>query len=106
MSENQSASKRFFVVEDHTLTNRGIRELLSERGGFECAGFAFSKAEYLEQFALLSECAELPDVLILDLSLRGGKRNRRSSRRKGGLSRRESPGVFDVPKARHYLGCA
>ena len=23
----------FFVVEDHTLTNRGIRELIQEQGG-------------------------------------------------------------------------
>lgn len=35
----------FFVVEDHTLTNRGIRELISERGRYSCCGYAFSKNE-------------------------------------------------------------
>ena len=34
----------FFVVEDHTLTNRGIRELIGERSRFTCIGYAFSKS--------------------------------------------------------------
>lgn len=60
---------KFFVVEDHTLTNRGIRELIGERSRFTCAGFAFSKTECLEKLYELAEEAELPDIIILDLFL-------------------------------------
>ena len=59
----------FFVIEDHTLTNRGIRELLSERSNYCCRGFAFSKSESLEKLCVLADKNELPDVLILDLFL-------------------------------------
>ena len=60
---------KFFVVEDHTLTNRGIRELIGERSRFTCEGFAFSKTECLEKLNELAEEAELPDIIILDLFL-------------------------------------
>lgn len=40
----------FFVVEDHTLTNRGIRELISDHGRYSCCGYAFSKNECTENF--------------------------------------------------------
>lgn len=59
----------FFVIEDHTLTNRGIRELLSERSNYCCRGFAFSKSESMEKLCVLADKNELPDVLILDLFL-------------------------------------
>ena len=59
----------FFVVEDHTLTNRGIRELIGERSRFTCVGFAFSKTECLEKLSGLAEEAKLPDIIILDLFL-------------------------------------
>lgn len=59
----------FFVIEDHTLTNRGIRELISERSNFVCFGYAFSKSESLEKLKELSKEAKLPDILILDLFL-------------------------------------
>lgn len=59
----------FFVIEDHTLTNRGIRELISERSNFVCCGYAFSKSESLEKLKELSKEAKLPDILILDLFL-------------------------------------
>lgn len=61
-------SKTFFVAESCTLTNRGIRDFLSEQGGFECAGFAFSKSECIQKIAGLSESKNFPDILILDLS--------------------------------------
>ena len=60
---------KFFIVEDHTLTNRGIRELIGERSRFTCVGYAFSKSEYLEKLKELEEEAELPDIIILDLFL-------------------------------------
>ena len=59
----------FFVVEDHTLTNRGIRELICERSKYSCIGYAFSKAESLEKLAELSKEKRLPDIIILDLFL-------------------------------------
>jgi len=60
---------RFFVVEDHTLTNRGIRELLLGRDLYDCVGYAFTKSESLEILCKLSETKALPDILILDLFL-------------------------------------
>lgn len=59
----------FFVVEDHTLTNRGIRELLLEQDIFLCKGYAHSKDETLQKINTLSESQNLPDILILDLFL-------------------------------------
>ena len=59
----------FFVVEDHTLTNLGIRELLSQRTGFECSGFASSRGEALEKLSELFEQGKTPDILLLDLFL-------------------------------------
>ena len=59
----------FFVVEDHTLTNRGIRELIQERKRYSCSGYAFSKSECLEKLYELAKDSKLPDILILDLFL-------------------------------------
>ena len=59
----------FFVVEDHTLTNRGIREMLSDRSRYSCIGYAYSKAESLEQLNELASESKLPNILILDLFL-------------------------------------
>lgn len=59
----------FFVVEDHTLTNRGIRQLLLERTGFTCIGYAHSKDETFKKFSELFESGTLPDILTLDLVL-------------------------------------
>lgn len=63
------SDKKFFVVEDHTLTNLGIRELLESKDGFFCSGFAFGKAETIEKLSELSDSGSLPDILILDLFL-------------------------------------
>lgn len=62
-------NKTFFIVEDHTLTNRGIRELLREKKNYECVAYAFSKTEALEKFEELYKEKILPDILILDLFL-------------------------------------
>ena len=59
----------FFVVEDHTLTNLGIRELLSAQEGFSCAGSALSREEALAKLTALSERKSLPDLVLLDLFL-------------------------------------
>ena len=59
----------FFVVEDHTLTNRGIRELISERGRYSYCRYAFSKNECIKKLYELAKESRLPDILILDLFL-------------------------------------
>lgn len=63
------SDKKIFVVEDHTLTNLGIRQLLESKDGFFCSGFAFRKAETIEKLSELSDSGSLPDILILDLFL-------------------------------------
>ena len=59
----------FFVIEDHSLTNLGIRQLLMEQSGFECMGFAFKTDEAMQKLSELSETNKLPQILILDLFL-------------------------------------
>ena len=59
----------FFVVEDHTLTNLGIRQLLLEEPDFSCAGFASNSDEAISKLSALSESCGLPKILILDLFL-------------------------------------
>lgn len=59
----------FFVIEDHPLTNLGIRQLLLEQPDFSCSGFASKKDEALQKLSDLSENNEFPEVLILDLFL-------------------------------------
>lgn len=59
----------FFVIEDHTLTNLGIRQLLTEQSGFDCMGFAFKTDEALQKLSELSQKNSLPQILILDLFL-------------------------------------
>ena len=59
----------FFVVEDHSLTNLGIRQFFNERPNFNCCGFASEKEEALQKFKELEANGKLPDILILDLNL-------------------------------------
>ena len=58
-----------FVVEDHSLTNLGIRQFFSEKSNFNCCGFASERDEAIEKLAELSQTENLPNVLILDLNL-------------------------------------
>ena len=60
---------KFFVVEDHSLTNLGIRQFFSGRDNFVCCGFASGKDETIEKFEELKAEDTLPDILILDLNL-------------------------------------
>lgn len=60
-------TKTFFIVEDHTVTNIGLKTLVKEKTGAECLGAAFSKSEAEEK---LAELTRLPDIIILDLYLR------------------------------------
>lgn len=57
----------FFIIEDHTLTNFGIRELLKEK--YSCVGYAFNKDEALQKLAVLKQQNKVPEIIILDLFL-------------------------------------
>ena len=59
----------FFVVEDHSLTNLGIRQFFSGNPQFSCSGFASARDEALEKLTVLAMNDDLPDVIILDLNL-------------------------------------
>lgn len=59
----------FFVVEDHSLTNLGIRQFFSGKPEYICCGFASEKDEAIEKFEELAAKNQLPDILILDLNL-------------------------------------
>lgn len=68
------AGTTFFIIEDHTATNIGIQQLLHQKLGINCAGFAYSKAEAEEKLAALAAAKTvsgnaLPDLVILDLFL-------------------------------------
>ena len=61
----------FFVVEDHALTNLGIRQFLENEAGFICKGFASTKTESFDKLVELSIMGSsgLPEILVLDLFL-------------------------------------
>lgn len=59
-------SQTFFIVEDHTVTNIGLKSLIKEKISAECLGTAFSKSEAEKKIAKLTL---LPDIIILDLYL-------------------------------------
>ena len=47
------SNKNFFVVEDHTVTNIGLVQLITQKTGMDCAGVAFSKSEAVEKLKAL-----------------------------------------------------
>ena len=59
----------FFVIEDHALTNLGIREILQSSTDFFCAGFATNESEAFLKLTELDMTSSLPEILILDLFL-------------------------------------
>ena len=70
-------NKTFFVVEDHTVTNIGLVQLIEQKTEIKCSGSALSKSEAEEKLKALangsnetgSRTSALPDLLILDLFL-------------------------------------
>ena len=70
-------NKTFFVVEDHTVTNIGLVQLIEQKTELKCSGSALSKSEAEEKFKALangsnetgSRTSALPELLILDLFL-------------------------------------
>lgn len=63
--------KSFFVVEDHTVTNLGLQQLIAQKAGLTCIGSAASKSEALVKIQELATggTEKLPDIMILDLYL-------------------------------------
>ena len=70
-------NKTFFVVEDHTVTNIGLVQLIEQKTELKCSGSALSKSEAEEKLKALangsnetgSRISALPELLILDLFL-------------------------------------
>ena len=59
----------YFVVEDHSLTNLGIRQFFSAKEELVCRGFAYDKDEAEEKLQKLDEENKLPSILVLDLMI-------------------------------------
>lgn len=95
----------FFVIEDHSLTNLGIRQLLMEQSGFECMGFAFKTDEAMQKLSELSETNKLPQILILDLFLgeESGIGIMREVCKK--FPSMKNTGLFNVCQTRNCLYC-
>ena len=70
-------NKTFFVLEDHTVTNIGLVQLIEQKTELKCSGSALSKSEAEEKLKALangsnetgSRTSALPELLILDLFL-------------------------------------
>lgn len=60
-------NKTFFVVEDHTVTNIGLVQLVAQKTGLECIGSALSKSEALEKLKCLQTARKtiMPDFPTL-----------------------------------------
>ena len=58
---------RVFLLDDHEIVRRGVRELLESAGDIEVVGEAGTAAQALERVPLSS-----PDVAVLDVLLPDG----------------------------------
>ena len=63
----QAPAIRVFLVDDHEIVRRGVRELLASAGGFEIVGEAATVVE-----AMSAVPAARPDVVVLDVRLPDG----------------------------------
>lgn len=66
-SESKFVKQRILVVDDHPIVCRGLRELVAGEPDLEVCGEAGDVAEALRQLD-----ATRPDVVVIDLSLKGG----------------------------------
>lgn len=66
----ETAGISFFIAEEHSLTNLGVRDFLASKD-FTCLGSARSCSEALEKLSCLALEGSLPDILLLGLSLDG-----------------------------------
>jgi two-component system, NarL family, response regulator DevR len=63
----EPARVRVFILDDHELVRRGMRDLLTETGGFELVGESGSAQEAIRRIPALR-----PDVALLDVRLPDG----------------------------------
>ena len=68
LEASQTARTRVLLADDHTLVLEGLSKLLQKE--FDLVGTASSGAEAVEMAAALR-----PDVLLMDISMPGLKRN-------------------------------
>lgn len=66
-SQNGPVAARVFIVDDHEVVRRGVRDLLESEEGFVIAGEAATAAETL---AAIPVCS--PEVVVLDVRLPDG----------------------------------
>jgi len=64
--EEQKSRKRVLIVDDHPIFRLGLAGLISQQPGLEVCGHAESAPLALEAMRKLQ-----PDLVLLDLSLRG-----------------------------------
>lgn len=64
---NHRAKRRVLIVDDHPIVCRGLRELLADEPDLEVCGEAGDVPEAMRQLD-----AARPDVVVIDLSLKGG----------------------------------
>jgi DNA-binding NarL/FixJ family response regulator len=61
------AKSKILVVDDHPMVRDGLRRLISQQADLECCGEAGTASDTLESVTRLK-----PDLVILDLRLKGG----------------------------------
>jgi len=66
-SSIKADKSRILIVDDHPIVRRGLRELVADEPDLEVCGEAEDVAGALRQVEALS-----PDVVVIDLSLKGG----------------------------------
>ena len=64
-----SSVLKVFLLDDHEIVRRGVRELIETDGDLVVVGEAGSAEEADEVIASLAELGELPDVAVLDVQL-------------------------------------
>jgi DNA-binding NarL/FixJ family response regulator len=67
LGKNAGVTTRVFLLDDHEIVRRGLRELLEQQGDFEVAGEAGTAAEALARIP-----PTRPDVALLDVRLPDG----------------------------------
>lgn len=66
-----NAAIRVLLVDDHSVVRRGVRAYLDGYDDIEVAAEAESGGEALDKLAAMASHGELPDVVLIDLLMRG-----------------------------------
>ncbi|GAA0947357.1 response regulator transcription factor [Pseudonocardia zijingensis] len=71
VARERNASIRVLLVDDHSVVRRGVRAYLVGYDDIEVAAEAESGQEALDKLATMAGHGELPDVVLIDLLMRG-----------------------------------